>query len=176
MWFWLFSQIQSLIESLHSKDSPRQLALGAAIGSLGGWVPFNILYTPFIFLLLYLLNVNPGMGLLVMVLTSIFGFLLDPWAGLVGHWLLVDVDFIKPLWRMLFNIPVVPYTRFNNTVMLGSVIFALLLFFPVYFLTKWGVGRYRTKWKDDLEKMKIVKWLKHTKALGWLSRLMGQNG
>jgi uncharacterized protein (TIGR03546 family) len=39
--------------------------------------------------------------------------------------------------------PIVPLTNFNNTVVLGSLVFALLFFVPLFLLTRWAVTRYR---------------------------------
>jgi uncharacterized protein (TIGR03546 family) len=164
-------QVQSLLQSLHSKDTPRQIALGFAVGSLAGWAPFNVLYSSFILLLLYVLNVNTGFGIIAIGVVSIFSYFLDPLAGIIGKWLLVDVSFLQPLWGVLYNIPIFPYTRFNNTVMLGSVALGLVLFFPVYFLIRWCVLRYRSSWYERLEKSKVMRVVKGSKLVTWYMRV-----
>jgi len=50
---------------------------------------------------------------------------------------------LRGLWTSLYNTPIVPLTNFNNTVVLGSLAFALLLFLPLFFATRWAVTRYR---------------------------------
>jgi len=39
--------------------------------------------------------------------------------------------------------PIVPLTNFNNTVVLGSLVFAVLFATPLFFAARYGVVRYR---------------------------------
>ncbi len=172
MIYWILSQIQSLILALHSKDSPRQIAAGFALGSLAGWVPFNFLFSGFIVLLLYLLNVNSGFGLLSIAILSLFSFLLDPWAGQLGEWIL-GLPSLKPLWILLYNLPIFPFTRFNNSVMMGSLVIALLLATPLYFLSYWAVLQYRARWKTKIEQWKIIRWAMASKVVTLWMRVKG---
>ncbi len=173
MLFWIISQLQSLIFALHSKDSPRQIAAGFAIGSLAGWVPFNLLYSTTILLLLYVLNVNTGFGILGIAILTLFSYLIDPWAGKLGEWLLTGIPALKPLWTFLYNLPIVPFTRFNNSVMLGSLVIALILAWPIYKLAFWGVLQYRARWKDQIEQWRIIKWANASKLVTLWIRIKG---
>jgi uncharacterized protein (TIGR03546 family) len=71
------------------------------------------------------------------------GFLLDPAFDWIGRTLLLETPALRPLWTALYNAPVVPLTSFNNTVVLGSLVFALVLWLPLFFAGRWGVARYR---------------------------------
>jgi len=42
-----------------------------------------------------------------------------------------------------YNIPLVPYTNFNNTVVLGSFVAWLVLMVPIFFAARYGVAKYR---------------------------------
>ncbi len=167
MIFWLLSQLQSIVSALHSKDSPRQLAAGFALGSFVGWVPFNVFYSFTIMAVLYLVNVNLGFGLLGILLTSLLSFGLDPLAGKVGTYVLTQVAWLKPMWSVLYNLPLIPYTRFNNTVMMGSMVLAVLGAIPLYFLILWAVGQYRLKWKTKIEQWRVIRWILGTKWVVW---------
>ncbi|HEV8382508.1 MAG TPA: hypothetical protein VGQ29_13035, partial [Gemmatimonadales bacterium] len=46
-------------------------------------------------------------------------------------------------WTSFYNTPVIPLTNFNNTIVLGSLVFALLFALPLFFATRWAVARYR---------------------------------
>jgi uncharacterized protein (TIGR03546 family) len=39
--------------------------------------------------------------------------------------------------------PIVPLTNFNNTIVLGSLVFALVFALPLFLATRWAVARYR---------------------------------
>ena len=53
-------------------------------------------------------------------------FLLDPVFHSVGYVLLRDLDVLSGFWTFLFNLPIFPLTRFNNTVVLGCFVFSLV--------------------------------------------------
>jgi len=89
------------------------------------------------------LNLSFPAAMLGWALAVPVGFILDPLFDLVGRWLLLDTPALTPLWTAWYNLPVLPLTNFNNTVVLGSLLSWAVLALPIYFLARWGVGRYR---------------------------------
>lgn len=140
--FALIKLIQSLFGALHSEGTPGQLAAGIALGSIIGLTPLINIHNAIVFAAIVLLNVSFAGGMLGWVLFVPIGFLLDPLFDWIGHALL----FAEPLrgfWTSLYNMPIAPLTNFNNTVVLGSLVFALLFFVPLFLATRWAVARYR---------------------------------
>lgn len=140
--FALVKLIQFLLRALHSEGTPGQLAAGIALGSILGLTPLLNLHNAVVFALIVLLNVSFAGGMLGWLLFVPIGFLLDPLFDWIGHTLLFTPS-LTPLFTSLYNTPVVPLTNFNNTVVLGSLVFALLLFVPLFFAARWTVTRYR---------------------------------
>lgn len=135
--------LQSLVKALHSEGTPGQVAAGIALGSILGLTPLLSLHNLLIVAVIFLCNVSlPGAALGWAIATPL-GFALDPGFDALGHWLLLGIPALTPLWTALANMPVVPLTNFNNTVVLGSLVTALLLFTPIYFGSRFGVRRYR---------------------------------
>jgi len=138
----LVKLVQSLVKALHSEGTPGQLAAGIALGSILGLTPLVSLHNAVIFGLIVLLNVSfPGAMLGWAVFIPV-GFLLDPLFDRIGHTLLFTPS-LTPFWTSLYNSPVVPLTNFNNTVTLGSLVFSVVFFLPLFFATRWAVTRYR---------------------------------
>jgi uncharacterized protein (TIGR03546 family) len=139
----LLKLIQSLIKTLHSEGTPGQLAAGVALGAILGLTPLWNLHNAVVFALIVVLNVSfPG----AMVGWALFvpvGFLLDPVFDWIGRTLLLETPPLRPLWTALYNAPVVPLTSFNNTIVLGSLVFAAVLWLPLFFASRWSVVRYR---------------------------------
>lgn len=151
----LLKLIQSLVKALHSDGTPGQLAAGLVLGSILGLTPLLNLHNAIIFGLIIICNVSfPGAMLGWAVFIPI-GFLLDPLFDAVGRLLLLEVGALRPLWTALSNVPVLPLTNFNNTVVLGSVVTSLVLTVPFYFLFRWGVARYRATIGERIRKSKI---------------------
>jgi uncharacterized protein (TIGR03546 family) len=140
--FALVKLIQSLFGALHSEGTPGQLALGIALGSILGLTPLLNIHNAVVFAALVLLNVSFAGGMLGWALFVPVGFLLDPLFDWIGHSLLLAPS-LRGLWTSLYNTPVVPLTNFNNTIVLGSLVFALLLFVPLFLAARYGVTRYR---------------------------------
>ena len=138
----LLKLLQSLVKALHSEGTPGQLAAGLALGSILGLTPLMSLHNAVVFALIVMLNVSFAGAMLGWALCIPVGFLLDPLFDRIGHTLLFTPS-LTPLWTSLYNTPVLPLTNFNNTVTLGSLVTALVLFVPFFFLFRWGVARYR---------------------------------
>lgn len=153
------------IKVLRSNASPNQIAWGFALGTFLGFTPFLSLHNLIVVLLIFVLNVNVSAALFAFVLCSFLAFFLDPLFHTIGFGMLVQAEFLKSFWTALYNAPAAPFTRFNNTVVIGSFVFALVLCLPSYFLFKGFVQRYRTSWNDKIQKWKIVKVLKGSKVI-----------
>lgn len=135
--------LQSLVKALHSEGTPGQVAAGFALGSILGLTPLINLHNLVVVALILVLNVSVPGAVLGWALTLPLGFALDPAFDAVGHKLLMDTPALVPLWTTLANTPVVPLSNFNNTVVLGSLVSALVLITPIYFGSRWAVRRYR---------------------------------
>jgi len=140
--FALLKLIQSLLGALHSEGTPGQLAAGIALGSILGLTPLVNLHNAIVFAALVLLNVSFAGGMLGWAVFVPIGFLLDPLFDWIGHTLLFTPAF-TPFFTSLYNMPIVPLTNFNNTVVLGSLVFAVLFATPLFFAARYGVVRYR---------------------------------
>ena len=140
--FGLIKLIQSLIGALHSEGTPGQLAAGIALGSILGLTPLINIHNAIVFAAIVLLNVSFAGGMLGWALFVPIGFILDPLFDWIGHQLLL-AESLRGFWTSLYNTPIVPLTNFNNTVVLGSLVFALAFFVPLFFSIRWAVRRYR---------------------------------
>jgi uncharacterized protein (TIGR03546 family) len=156
--------LQSLAKTLHSEGTPAQIGAGVALGAALGLTPIMNLHNLVILLLLAVLNVSFGAGMLAWALFVPVGFLLDPLFDAVGHALLLGTPALRPLWVAMDNAPVLPYTNFNNTVVLGSVVVWLLLAIPIYLLARRGVVAYRATLYPRVREMRIYQIITASKA------------
>jgi len=139
----LLKLIQSLIKTLHSEGTPGQLAAGLALGAILGLTPLWNLHNAVVLALVIVLNVSFPAAMVGWALFVPVGFLLDPAFDWIGRTLLLETPALRPLWTALYNAPVVPFTSFNNTIVLGSLVFATVVWLPLFFASRWGVARYR---------------------------------
>jgi uncharacterized protein (TIGR03546 family) len=168
--FWL-KIIKDFLKILREGQTPAQIAGGFALGALLGFSPMLTLQGLVIWLVIFVLNVNLASAFLAVTLCSLFAFLLDPLFHSIGYVLLVQIDGLKPLWTSLYNAPVAPLTRFNNTVVMGSLAFALVAFLPIYIGMKRFVVAYRTHVGSRVEQWNIYKTIRKSALVQWYLKI-----
>jgi uncharacterized protein (TIGR03546 family) len=164
--FALLKLIQSIIKTLHSDGTPGQVGAGIALGAALGLTPLMNVHNLIVFSFIVLLNVSFGGGMLGWALFVPLGFLLDPVFHRIGESLLMAAS-LRELWTAWYNTPLVPYTNFNNTVVLGSVVAWLVLVIPIYFGAKVGVTRYRATIGERVRQSKLYKAVTASQVYNW---------
>lgn len=150
----LIKLLQQLVKTLNSDGTPGQIAAGMALGAVLGLTPLVNLHNLVMLGVIMVFNVSFPGAMLGWALALPLGFALDPAFDLVGRTLLL-APALKPMWTTLANVPVVPLTNFNNTIVLGSVVSWAALALPIYFLARLGVGRYRATVYPRLAKSRV---------------------
>lgn len=159
----LLKLLQSLIKTLNSEGTPGQVAAGIALGSVFGLTPLMSPHNLVFLALAMVLNVSFGGVMLGWALFVPVGFALDPVFNAIGTQLLVHTPALTPVWTDWYNAPIIALSRFNNTIVLGSFVFWVLLFLPLFFLARWGVGEYRERVYARLEKVRLFQVVKASK-------------
>ena len=126
-----FRPFRYLAGAFLASDSPRQLAVGVTLGMMIGLVPKGNLIAVGLLVLLFAVRANLATGTVAGVLFSWIGFLVDPISHRIGHALL-SAERLQPIWAYLYDLPLIPWTGFNNTVVFGSLILGICLSYPVY--------------------------------------------
>lgn len=156
--------LQKLIRTLNSDGTPGQVATGIALGAAFGLTPLLNLHNLLILAVVVVFNVSLPAAMLGWLLFTPVGFLLDPAFDSVGFALLGGTSVLVPAWTALYNVPVVPLSNYNNTVVLGSSIGWVVLVVPIYFLARVGVAKYREKILPPLQRTKLFRTVKASKA------------
>lgn len=147
--------LAKILTILNSEISPRQIAAGFAWGVLIGLLPVNGLLPYCLLILALIVNVNLASLFLAAAVFKIFSYAIDPVANFLGYGLLT-ISSLRGFWTALINTPVLPYTRFNNTLVMGSFLVGLILLVPVYFIIKSFVLNYRSRYREKILKWKVV--------------------
>jgi uncharacterized protein (TIGR03546 family) len=173
--FW-FKLVRDFINILREGQTPAQVAGGFALGAILGLSPMLTLQGVVVWLIILILNVNLSSALVALTVFSLIAFLLDPLFHWFGFQILVNIVPLQSFWTTLYNAPIAPLTRFNNTVVMGSFVCALLLFLPVYFGMKKFVLAYRSTIGARIEKMKIFQVMKRSSLVQWYQKLRDFGG
>lgn len=171
----IFKFLASILKVLNSEEAPQQLAAGFAFGAWIGLMPIGLVATLF-GLFAFLINVNLGILTVALGVFKLIAFLIDPVANHIGFALLTKIPSLHPFWTELYNLPIVPYTRFNNTIMLGSFVIGFFLLVPNYFLGRWLVALYRSRVRDRMDKWKITQFVKASSFYKYYVTFQGFRG
>jgi uncharacterized protein (TIGR03546 family) len=158
----LIKLISKLLKALNAGASPSEIAGGVVLGSIIGITPTFSLHNLLILILIIVIKVNVSAAIFSSILFGILGYAIDPLSNIIGEKLLL-ADNLNGMWTTMYNMPVIPLTRFNNTVVLGSVVISIILVIPLFIFTKKFVIVYRTRVQEKVEKLKVVKILKASK-------------
>ena len=151
----IIKMIIKLIGILNKDASPREIAGGMALGFIAGMTPLASLHTLVVLFLMVVLRVNITAGIFAIGVFSGVAYLLDPLSNKIGYALLT-LPGLKGIWTSLYNMPVINWSRFNNTLTLGSLVLSLVLFYPVLVFLRWAVVRYREKVMPAIMKWRIL--------------------
>ena len=159
----LLKLLKSLVQTLHSDGSPAQIAAGIMLGACLGLTPLLSAHNLLILALLCVLNVSFGAGTLGWAVFAPVGFMLDPVFDRLGRALL-EAPSLNGFWTRLDGTPLVPYTNFNNTVTLGSLVGWAILAPLIYVGSYFAVVRYREKLAARVERWRVMQAIKASKV------------
>jgi uncharacterized protein (TIGR03546 family) len=87
-------------------------------------------------------------------------FVFDPLTDVLGRAVLQSAS-LRSLFVELYNIPLVPLTRFNNSIVMGSGLVGFILSIPMFFVFKHLIVKYRL---HVVERIKSTKWWRAMQA------------
>ncbi|UTY24012.1 DUF2062 domain-containing protein [Treponema denticola] len=138
----MIKYVTSFFKSINANAHPGDIAHAVALGLFLAILPKNNLTFTFLFFLSIFIRINKGAFFISFIL---FGFVtpfMDIIINNIGFWA-VQLSFLRPIFIALENIPFVALFKLSNTMVLGGIIWGLILYIPVYILTKIIVAKYR---------------------------------
>ncbi len=158
----MIAMLAKLLKALNSDSAPGQIALAFALALVAGLTPLFSLHNILILFIACIVRINFGAFILGTAFFSGLAYLIDPLAISLGESLLTNADhqiFLTDLYQSDFW----RATRFNNTLVLGSLVIAIIAFIPVLLISRWLISAYRHKLMVWVDKLKITKVLKASK-------------
>lgn len=162
----LLKQIFNFLKLLNSDTGTNQLASGLAFGMILGFAPFISIQTFLVLLIIFVFRVQIGAAFLSAFFFKFVAFLFDYPAHLLGKAVLEN-ESLKPLFTSMYNMPLVPMTRFNNSIVMGSMIVSILLFPIAYILFQMLILKYRQTVVARFKDTKYWKAFTATKLYNW---------
>ncbi|MCD6569381.1 MAG: TIGR03546 family protein [Deltaproteobacteria bacterium] len=173
----MLSIIAKLLKVLNSENEPSQISLAIGFSMIAGLTPFYSLHNILILLLVLVLRVNLSAFILGLAFFSGVAYLLDP----IFHWIglhLLTAGLLKGLWEVLYNSTIWRLERFNNSIVMGSLLFSLLFVVPLCILMNLAILKYREHVLAWIQKSRLVHFIKASKfyeTYKSLSKLKGES-
>jgi uncharacterized protein (TIGR03546 family) len=169
----MIGYIIKLLKSLNENTSPGEIAHAVSIGILLGLMPKNNLLWYMLFVFFLFVRSNKSVFFLMTILSSLAAPLLDPVFNTMGEAILLFKPLV-PVYRTLLDIPFVGFTKFNNTIVTGSLVTGLILYIPVYLLARLFVAQWRTHIASALAKQPFVRALYKLPLIHKIIRLISE--
>lgn len=162
----LLKQLFGLIKLLNSDTGHNQIAAGIAAGFVLGMSPWLSLQALLIFFCLFFFRVQAGMAFLAAFFFAFVAWLLDPMFHAFGR-VMLEAGALQGLWTTLYNLPLVPFTRFNNTTVIGAGVISLALCPLIFFVARSLVLSYRQAVVERFRQTKFWRAVKATSFYRW---------
>jgi uncharacterized protein (TIGR03546 family) len=144
------------VTALNSNNRPGEVAAALTFGVLLAMLPSSNLIWVGILALTFFLKINFGAEMVMAAVLKPFAPLFDPFFDFFGYKILT-IDALQPLYTKLSNMPVVPFSGFNNTAVVGTLALMTVLAVPIFFLFVFLLKLYREKVRDRFLSSKIIR-------------------
>lgn len=154
----MLKPLKKIIKFLNSETDPSEIALGSILGLFGAYLspaPLNLII---IIIAALVIKCNLGVFFLCLGLFKALTFATDPLADAIGLKILT-LPALEAPFTAVSSVPIAAFTGFNNSVIMGSFILALLLSPLAWFGTVKFTDFYRKKLRDKVKKYKIIQFL-----------------
>ncbi len=161
---WILRPLRKLVEVFTGGGTPEAIALGCAMGMMVGLLPKGNLTAAAISMFVLATHANLAAAAISGTAFSWAGLWTDPLAHRIGSAILTEPAWQKTFAR-LYELPLAPWTALNNTVVLGSLVLALVLFYPVYRITWLLFHRHQAPIAEKLREYRVDKLLAGAEAI-----------
>jgi len=151
--------LAKLIVALNSNLGKKQIAAGFAWGLLLGLIPAGNVFWIVLFGVSFFFTHHHASKLLVMAIIKLASPAVAPLVDIAG-WEVLHIEALQPFFTSLYNMPFVPFTRFNNTLVAGGIVSGLILWLPVFALVYFLIPAYRNTLAPKIRESRLVKSIK----------------
>jgi uncharacterized protein (TIGR03546 family) len=152
----MLSLLAKLLAALNANSRPGEIAAAAAFGLMLALIPGGNLLWFALLVIVFLLKVHLASALIVMAAGKLIAPLADPLLEQAGLFIL-NRPALAPFFTSMANAPLLPYTSFNHSLVMGGFAAGMLLWVPVFLLFIPLVNLYRNTLRPKLAESRLVK-------------------
>jgi uncharacterized protein (TIGR03546 family) len=138
----MLRMVARLLKALNSEAAPVQISLALCLAMVAGLTPLASPHNFLVLLAALIIRVNLSAFILGIIFFSGLAYLLDPFFGWFGS-LILTSEGLRGLWTWMYNITLFRLMNFNNTILMGSLVFSLLISVPFIPVVNRLIQKYR---------------------------------
>jgi len=151
----MIKSIAKLIVALNGNLKKSQIAAGFSWGLLLGLIPAGNVFWIVLFVVSFFFRHHHASKLIVLAILKLASAAVAPLMDTVG-WEILHIEALQSFFTTLYNMPFVPFTKFNNTLVAGGLVSGIVLWLPVFLLLLLLIPIYRNKVVPKIRNNKIV--------------------
>ena len=157
---------------MNANVNPGEIAHAFSCGILLGLMPKNNLLWYLVFVFILFIRINKPMYLIMTLIASTFAPVLDGLFDTIGYAFLT-IPSLSGFFGTLLEIPFVGFTKFNNSVVMGSLLFGLAIYIPMYVLGRILVFLWRKHIAQLVRKTKLSKAIAKIPVVAKIAGMVG---
>lgn len=154
----MIDKVVKIFQAFNANTKRSEIANGFCIGILLGLVPKNNVFWYVLFVVFFFVRIHKSMYLISLFLASLFAPFGDALFDKIGYAVLTFPKF-ENFFSFLLDIPFVGFTKLNNSIVMGSFVFALATYTPFFVLMMVLVKLWRQKIAGNLKNTAFAKTL-----------------
>lgn len=161
----MLSYLINFLKALNSNSKPSQIANSFCIGLILGFMPKNNLLWYMLFIFFAFVRINKCGYYIMILIGTLFAYLLDPVFDKIG-WAVLNFAPLENFYVWALDVPFVGFTKFNNTIVAGSLVFGLLMYIPFYIVMYIFIKLWRKHIAPAFNDSKVLKTIYHIPVIG----------
>lgn len=162
----LLKQLFNFLKLLNSDTGTNQLSTGLSLGIVLGFAPFLSIQTFLVIFIVFFFRIQLGAAFLSAFFFKFIAYFFDYPAHVLGKSILEN-ESLHPLFVSMYNMPLIPLTRFNDSIVMGSMLVSILLLPLAFIGFKIAIIKYRATVVARFKDTKFWKAFAATKFYNW---------
>lgn len=163
----MIDNVVKIFQAFNANTKRSEIANAFCIGVMLGLVPKNNVLWYVLFIVFFFVRIHKGMYVISMLLASLVAPLGDALFDKIGYAILTFPK-LENFFSFLLDVPFVGFTKFNNSIVMGSFAFSLVAYIPFFILMMILVKLWRQKIAGNLKNTALAKALN---SLPFVSKL-----
>ncbi len=171
----MIQMLAKLLKVLNSEADPSQISLAFCFSMVSGFIPFFSPINLIVLFIVFVIRVNLSAYLYGTAFFAGIAYILDPLFHPIGLAVLTAAP-LEGLWTTMYNSTIWRIQKFNNSIVMGGFVFALLFFVPLFLLSNALIRKYRDHVLGWIRKTRVMQMITTSNFYRMYQKVSGWTG